>query len=344
MKYFFSIFITFMSLVPNALAISKSQCEAIAFDNIKFHTEERNQENIGYCWAFAATALLEEKRCQKDPTLCHKHLSVLDVSRCTFKLGMPKNQGFYTDLALNCAINGGGVCNEKDAPYSNATYGVCKAMSFSPDSPNQIIYSKEKNCGPKQVRMAFFDLEVAKLKICNDSSIPKEEKFLELQSTIYDIYTRLQPYTPEKFLKFTDLINYATTSATEDEFMAKVYIPKSCEENRATFSNMKPEFEDIKNLSLDQKVKYIEEHLTDKQSFSIQICSTQVSKGFWNNLFNSDEKDNCGAHEVVVNGARWRNGECQVHIKNSWGQGSPISGWQSAEIFLKTSKTMSYIK
>lgn len=327
----------------SSFSINKNLCEQVSFNNIKKHTRERNQRNIGYCWAFAGTALLEEFLCEKDQTKCGVELSVLDFSRCQFNLGNPQGQtGGSSFIGLFCPNNARGICEEKNAPYSVATGEVCEGHSIVKGELKKI---KVRDCGPASLKMMFPDIMKRVEYICkNEKGLPKEEKLLELDALMIMIYYDALPFIKKDFITRSDLKIAALNSKSSQEFIKNLYIPSQCEENRITI----PEYEHDegklpKEKSATEKIKLLHNKLTRKQSFSLNICANKLTSSFFNTFFGGNN-DECGSHELVVNAIEYRDGKCQANLKNSWGRDSELSGWIDLEDLLEQSNSYTYIK
>ncbi|MGZ3772561.1 MAG: C1 family peptidase [Pseudobdellovibrionaceae bacterium] len=80
----------------------------------------RNQDNRGFCHAFAAAALFEEELCLQKKANCGKSISPLSIARWTTNIMAedPKEDGWFLEDDLKVGIEMG-VCEEKFYSYTD---------------------------------------------------------------------------------------------------------------------------------------------------------------------------------------------------------------------------------
>ncbi len=346
----------------------KAHCEDIELPSSHF-SPLRDQDGHGLCWAFAASTLLEEENCKRDPKQCGQALSPIDASRCTWSL--EKKEGIFNqaeadesgdpDKALSCGLDHG-VCSEELAPIEGMKDVTC--------SWQQII--KLQMEGPK-----CFTGKLAKyyekysmfrgmLGTCKASSANK---------TVPDYITRLtkdlqknfQDLAPKQAALGVDVVKNLREAKNASDFLKSVLITPKCEANRA-LTNKKS----VTVVHLGEKEhqgKYwdaIQDGLRHQRSVAIGVCmgkikspsfppwlvtTTQaiaflddriakpISHPYWDEF-------NCAGHALVVTGMRWNKdkNKCELKLRNSWGKTDMLNDWETADNLLHGMVDVSYIK
>lgn len=321
-----------------------SQSECVQFDNTQKMGPTRDQRTNGLCWAFAGTALMEEEMCFQNPSLCGKSLSPLDASRCEWSLGK-QNEGGLTRYAVNCALQNG-ICLEKDAPYAkkadmNLSCTKQKAEDISP-------------CADTQTQQAYQDfLAQQQLQIkpnTNTSCL-----------TISDPSSLMSFMVPNmKATKGLTCTEKDHTLSAEALFMKNTLIPKTCQNNRfkvqgadqlkGVHKTFPGGHENPDKTPVSEKYKMMSKIMkSNNRSVALSVCLNKVSPELSKIYGTSDSS--CSGHAVVAAGSRWKNGKCEIFVKNSWGDveaESPIAGqmqgWVDAENVLKATYELEYIK
>lgn len=102
-------------------AISIAEKECPTFNNSKNFGPLRDQDDRGFCHAFAAAGLFEEANCKKNKKSCGSNISPLSIARWTTNImaQSPREDGWFADDDILAGLNLG-VCNEKE--YSFVQY------------------------------------------------------------------------------------------------------------------------------------------------------------------------------------------------------------------------------
>jgi hypothetical protein len=331
--------------VPNRYAhayISEQDC--LAFDYQHRMGPTRDQGEDGQCWAFAASALLEEQRCIEEPLSCGKSLSPLDTSRCEWSVGK-QEQGGLVRYGLNCGLKNG-VCEEEKAPYDNRV-----AMDLE-----------------------CLDTQTPARSSCADpKSFSDYQQFLQ-QQNLYPSpillncpikkSTASQSLDP---LMSKDLLEPDEASSVEKDYLLppkalfkkKQLLTAQCQEQRHQFSkdsrrhlkgrhiNFKGGHRRPDQTPSDEKYKVLRSLVEKHQrSVSLSVCVNKIQA--LSSLYGGES--GCSGHAVVANGSRWINGQCQLHIKNSWGKipkdhpaKTTLNEWVDADQVLNATFEMEYI-
>jgi hypothetical protein len=166
----------------------------------------RDQEDLGYCYAFAATALAEEEFCLEDSKNCGVHYSPIDASRCEFNGG----RGGDTMYALLCMAENRGVCAEKYAPYGTET--ECGGIfGFLPD--------RSVSCMRDRLEDLF-----EKYRECRDTEDYRRALMAMTMVTLDRVNLGL------------NLERELRAARTKNFFVYHVMAPRSCAQNRKAFA------------------------------------------------------------------------------------------------------------
>lgn len=324
----------FMSGLSNA-AITQIECPNI--DNTKNFGPVRDQDGIGYCWAFAQAALVEEEVCISKGDKCdHKPISPIDISHCDFTLSDKNNQGNTLYAGLNCALTEG-ACFEELAPIPDAKNLKCRVSDF---------VGFGALCSSETLNTIYdnFKDKTKDLNVCQDIKIIDFTKnpFLETLNILSQLFPE-KPYSRSSFEEI--LIKYSKkdkSNENKNKFLSDILIQNACRENRIKIKRS-VKYENIDNKSTDSKVFDFARLLSRKRSLVAGICSHKYPV-FKHLLSNPEES--CGGHAVVINGMRWNSelNKCEVHIRNSWGENSLISGWSDANTTAYMTHGVSYFK
>ncbi|OIQ16420.1 MAG: hypothetical protein BM556_14860 [Bacteriovorax sp. MedPE-SWde] len=343
-------FIIIIIFCINSNALTKEQCPSINYED-RF-TPTRDQDGNGLCWAFSGSALIEEQFCIESPEKCGKEqVSIIDGHRCFWNqsqgLGTRKTaaagSGYFTD----CVINNG-VCLEENAPFM-------ETIERKGESQNK--YNRLVARALRSTSRAKDKYEIVTHNGCIDISKGQINSFLEdfgkiTNSLIQDMsiyYGRLN-------------INYEKALLSSKHYtdaLKGIFITQDCKENRQFLktNNIRPRIKFIEFKTPNKKFTMLKERLMKGRSVSIGLCGQRARNDRFEDLFfmsswgttkeeyeKKVENSRCGNHSVVVNGMKFKNGRCLINIRNSWGEGSGLEGWEDAENILKHTKTLEYLE
>lgn len=348
-KYLFTLLGLFLNLcltIQVALGdISYNEC--VNFDHTQKMGPIRDQREVGVCWAFAGTALLEEEACREYPHLCGKNLSPLDAARCDWPLGK-KEQGGFIHQGVDCALQNG-ICLEENAPYNEMV--DLNLTCTKPLPPEDTKKKHHPHCADINTQREYQDF----LSDFNNHKI-------EFQCT--------EPHQGTNalaaFISSHDDIADETLRREKDHklsaeglFRKKMLITPKCENQRhklgqgqKLITHHKTFSGGVKNITkTPAKNKYHQLaniFQQNNRSAALSVCLNKISPELA--LLFAPEENNCSGHGIVANGSKWIDGECKIHIKNSWGmvpKGNPVKGqldgWVSAKKVMDATFQMDFI-
>lgn len=306
-----ALFISFIYQFSIA-GITEDKCQP--FDYSDRFGPIRDQDGHGYCFAFSAAALIEERLCKEDPKKCGKSISPLDVSRCKWNLNLSiEKEGGDAKDALNCAIDNGGVCWEEDAPYNALTDIGCSLWDLF--SHEGVLCKNKKIAGLYmrwQQNCAAF----------NDPS-KSMNAIADVQKALVN---SLKEMVPEELLTGKHIHSIFYESNSESDFLKNVLIPKSCENSRIKVKAKVERMESAHKSTIekDALVNYVAKGLRDNSSVAISL-DLGLTGGHRYEL-----KSN---HSLIVAGMRYNDWtkKCEFKLRNSHGKGADFNGWYPVE-------------
>ena len=336
--------------------ISKSDC-SVSFDNSSNFGPVRDQDGVGFCWAFAGADLYGEYLCQLDRKYCGKNISVLSgmlAGKNNWKYGIDTqgDGGHILDILEGFMLTGA-LCEEK--------YWELPSM----DSFFCTLFNKDKKCFRDRMFKIFTQMrnELEKsnnLLECRN----KPEKLFEFISEINSLIEH-RDISDEVILDFVRENNFEALSKM-------ILVPIDCLKNNI---NVLDEFgpsaaydfqvfdvlfyerdfqtdfsRPYKSEPNSRKVNEVIKGFQAGGSVAITYCSKELMKKYpFSNSLKKDHSnllaDNCGNHASVLTGIRWndKKNRCEVKLRNSWGSGSPLSGWMDAQRVLNTVYKINYM-
>ncbi len=332
------------SLVLAQSEISEKDCQT--YDYSDRYPPIRDQNGHGLCWAFTSAALIEEQLCLESRKpghtgsyQCGEKLSVLDVSRCQFNLGIKGEEGWYGDKALKCILGshdeadkseqkniqaGMGICPEHFAPYANFRDGL-----------KGYIDKVSRNITDVQSFTSYL-LELNHFCPSNKEAQPLQGNFQESISVLQ----KLLPEQEKMGVNFKQILNEKNN---DQEYLRKILITPECEKNRIQPTEKisvkvtlmdKVENNKLSKISIQEKVKLYQESLLKGRSLIGTICYNHYSS---KDSESSLENTKCIEHAVLFGGLKWNPAkkQCEVFLRNSWGQGAILNGRINASSILK---------
>lgn len=304
----------------------------------------RDQGGNGLCWAFAGSALIEEQMCIENPDNCDKQVSVIDGHRCYWDkkhgLATRSTGAFATGLYTKCALDNG-VCSEEDAPFVTSRHDT-------QDRANKIVVQALQKTLLAKIR---YGVET------RDGCVVRAGDLTKFTEDFGKIVKHLIKNMADEYLDLN--INYEKALLSAHHYtdaLKGIFISENCRQSRFYIKNtkLKPVITVIDKLSYKQKLNTLIASLKTGRSSSIGLCGRRARKDRYEDIFftwgQTKEEYNeevrqtkCGHHAVVANGMRMKNGRCQIHIRNSWGSGSGLEGWEDAQNILNHSLTLEYL-
>ena len=362
--------IAILSVLPTAIYgggtnITHKDCED---HNLSGHFgPPENQEGTELCWAFAATGLLEEHFCLKDPTMCGVRLSALDVASCTWNPtnGDPNllsQTAKDTGKAVDCALRRG-VCLDKDAPFTNLSRLNCPTvLPRAANSLDRKTFKLDEVCYEEEVH-SFYDQWKGKISedaVCRfESGRPFRSDDPSL-STIDDALSSFRSISTSPEQHGLKLLNALVESSTGTDFLRRVLIPPLCEKNRRKETlKILDEFDSneedlLSGIRVDTKIlikKSKVEKLTVLDAILRLGRSAEATLAMNQDTLHLVADNKGMGHEVIMDGTRWNlaKGRCEIHIRNSWGDIVPkgvdsLNGWRSADVILRSTEDMHFIR
>lgn len=281
-------------LLPSSVlaqVLSKEQCSQTDIRNtnpkiraskeLKDHfTKPRDQDSIGWCYAFAAADLLSA---EVGAPVSAFHTSVLYNNKLDGKLFSKmlhsKNafnevmEGGYPDKAMAYLVENGRVCKEKDLPFDE-NYGQ-ETYSFIA----HLEYLK------KQYKNKQIDYD----KFCSEANQTLVGK--ELRSQTDDVL---------RFLTNENL-SLALLKIIQEHCKNKMIpVPKLTVNSKSVPNSNKDAgklFQDL-NTILDRGTPF-------EIAYNIKHIVHKGQRGY---------------HSSIVTGRRWNKNQCQYKVRNSWGK------------------------
>jgi hypothetical protein len=346
LKILMTIFIFFFKLNwgHTQSEISEKDCPTYDFSDRYPPIRDQNGHNI--CWAFSSAALFEEQLClesRKPGYLgaykCGEKLSVLDILRCNFKLGLKGNEISSSEKTLKCILGlndeneeskkkniqqGMGICLEEFAPYSHFRDGLA---GYSDKVLRKItdVYS--------------FNSYLMELNSSCSSSIGAGQVEEKMKDSIA-ILRKLLPKQENMGVNFEKIL---IEKNNDQEYLRKILVTPLCEKNRIQpIERLSVQVHQIDQLPILGKINLYQESLHKGRSVLGTICINEF-------ISNKNEQpldmSKCEYHAVVFGGLKWNPAkkQCEVFIRNSWGQGAILNGWVKASAVLQNTTKFSQL-
>jgi hypothetical protein len=349
-----SIFSAHASEIDGREAIGEAACRSNSFDHqAHFQTPVRAQGSQGQCFAFASVGLLEEHFCATDSRDCGIVLSpidaardypdrkslkedppidgdIFDVSRDYFNL-QNSNQGGREYQVLDAAMKFG-ICEEKHAPYFPKLEKKCR---------NQTDRSSCVIDGLKSVWRKYHRLSRNLSDPYADCLTHLDGKPLSAREErkIESVLEAAGAYLEHQVDGGLDLTWELNHSYSEFDFVKKVLIPPSCQENRLMTpagrvwhqSWESPEKHGIRwnELAGDYTTSDLTnvERLTNisakvrstGRSVALGLCANMARVNNRSRVLPAQDRTSCGPHALIANGVQWNavKRRCEIHIRNS---------------------------
>ena len=330
MRFLIFILIVFSAVLVQARKkypsfLSESECTA--FDNTKNFGPIRDQDGLGLCWAFQGAALIEEKICQKNK-ICGVSVSPIDFARgLELRLDNKNLQGdsgekqlkdnfFNCDSSPRCdermkiCCHSNGVCAEAFAPYGQFRYS-----SWFGEADEQY----------RDLAEGFEDFHFKRLNSCVESN--KNQKYMkELQQMRAELVEKINRRSPDILLKgrsAEEVIDGSRGSSTSG-FLQSLNISPECKKNRMQIPATTLEIYEsarLPNFVVDKMrfKKFLAAATAEKSSMGLSLNL--------NKLKGDAAVSDSGSHAVVLDGMKFENGQCRIHIRNSWGENENLHGW-----------------
>lgn len=331
-----------------ANAVSEAACPAA--DHSARFGPIRDQDGHGYCWAFTAAALLEEQACIQDAKLCKKNLSPIDASGCSYQLyntkvseggASKRDEGGDPMAALRCSLDRG-ICSEEDAPYfvnaklSASVCGKAEGQALTQEQLDECL----------QHRLVQIFEEFKKIRpqnLCALAGSCRADRVVDALSestrkTLEESIQTLQSILPTDSVDKTGLTYGFLYSSSAKDFSKQIRIPQKCTMNRHRFlpeKSLEARLVDFFESKLENKKDQIKKAI-QKKSVGLGVCIANGSK-----LVPCKNKKGVN-HALVVNGLRWNKekNKCEISVRNSWGEDSPVHGWMDFDVIAEAAGEM----
>lgn len=295
---------------PLSKDLPESLCKSADFTN-RF-PPVRNQGAMPLCAAFATAALVEEQNFLKNggPP---KALSPIDSIGCTWSLGETEygNWGLDPHDAMKCALDQKGLCEESKAPFQLAKGQFECVFTFK---PQPCLYEKIRNTYTNTLR-------------CEDSGFKvRASNFKQVRKFAEDLTWYLG-----NSISTTEVMQEIEKGKPWPEFSKSIRIPKACRDSRLSIpDNLKVTTYEGREREKGDSTRAILRAFQLGVSSSVSVDVQKYFKAVGIKAPTSDS-----LHQLVVNGMRFRNGRCEFHMRNSWGEGAPLNGWVEAKTVLE---------
>jgi len=259
-------------------------------------SESRNQDGVGWCYAFAAADLMTA---EVEKPLSSTHVSAIFNKRIDknlflkagYKIGKlfsdgafeSSYEGGWIDRAIENSSDSGFVCTEAALPYDQNRYGeTARVINILEEIKKDIDDKKEANvCASIEV---IRNHSFRNLKVEDIYRILEEENLNRALSEIINKNCKGQLVKVDDYKVKTLKRPHAHTRRNETFSSAKRRAKKKAMKNFAVIGN-------VLSKGKPMGVSYNVKHVTHQD----------------------------GLHASVVTGRRWKNGKCQFKIRNSWG-------------------------
>ncbi|UYL07481.1 hypothetical protein B9G69_010535 [Bdellovibrio sp. SKB1291214] len=272
-----------------AMAVERKSCTAV--DMSKDLPATRNQDSVGWCYAFAAADLMSYKL-KKNISAADIALNYQDdwldgMNRGILGTSTADINGGFTDKAISKAAKNG-FCLESELPSEDNSGGNFADNMRALD-----------RMGRNQV--------MSQSLACDD--LYSEAKKMFPKINVGDVQDVVKKSVEDEFI-----LNLRNKSCKNRIHEA----PEAVSYQRKGFYNG---YNDLISRAVDDK-KYadiIDEQLTKKNPVSVAVDAY----AFYDRRTPASTPDTVGAHAVVLAGRRFneKTGQCEYKIKNSWGKG-----------------------
>lgn len=283
-------------------AFASNKCDYTSIQEVTDMGPDRSQDGLGFCYAFAALALIQQKYCKQkggcvytlpsggigrsESSQQHQEskeddqLSALDIIAIGNR-GELVEGGFVEDV-LRHVKKQGELARENCMPYS--------AIILADYNHSQ---SQEKYSWWGTLRRLYKSFQKDYEK---DSQIALTEN----QCSVIDEIIK-----KDAIINDFEIVLESLKKSSFEEFVKNAIVPKECESNRVPLPDftfrISKEFDPIKTKPI------IMEKLKENKPVGVSLCS----------LSNSVLDDECGGHAVVISGARKKccQGNCSIQFK-----------------------------
>lgn len=299
--------------------ISKALCKNTSYQD-RF-PPVKDQGGLGICWAYAATALLEEDRCLKDPSKCGKALSDFDTSRCLRGI----DEGSNIRRGLDCGMNEG-VCEEDKIPLNVNVSAECLRKDYIYNLARKKGENAEDDDLCADFVRSIYNVVTGYYRSNNracfksiNTKSPTLEGFIEDNKQILE--TISADFSMDNREKFAEGFYYFATqypdiskrdpnlifdamdnTSDHNEFIYSYLIPNQCKQERSKISSEKKIVAE-EGLPPNNSAKNILEGLSANRSVGIEVCVNNLIKDLDSENY-LVSNDSCGGHAIVVNGMK----------------------------------------
>lgn len=337
--------------------ITKKDCN-INIDNSNHFGPIRDQDGVGFCWAFAGADLYGEYLCSVDTAFCGKNLSVLSgmfagKNNWKYSAGI-EDEGGNILSSIEGFMFTQALCEEKFWKVPSMDSFFCK------------IFNNNEKCFKEKFYKVYHQLrnEIEENE-GNPHCTLNRTKISKLTSEINSLVEH-KNFSEEIIL---DLI----LENDFENFSKIVLVPTECLANNISVAStygksvaLEFKFYDVlfyeRDYHTDLSKKYRSQPNNIKSqeilkgfktgnSVAVTLCSKELLKKQSNaKPLKADHSNflanNCGNHVTILTGMRWNDSQkrCEVKMRNSWGVGAPLNGWMDAQSVLNTIYKINYME
>ncbi len=291
-----------------------------------------------------------------------------DISRDYFNL-QNANQGGVEYRLLDAALEFG-VCEERNAPWFPRLEKKCRGME---DRSSCVIDGLKTQW--RRYHRATRNVSVSsdQCRVRTDGAPLSERE----TSRIEGVLDQTEAYLAPQVEGGLDLELALRETSSEFEFVERVLIPPACEQNRLypnggvwldrwsqnlVYQHREREQQadgSTVTRTTDGEATHESQYsnverfqrLTSRvqengRSVALGLCSKYAQNSSRRRLDDTRDGATCGPHALVANGVRWNpeKNRCEIHIRNSWGASTGLSGWLSIEPVLNSTFRVSGIR
>jgi hypothetical protein len=296
-----------------------------------------------------------------------------DWKRDYFRLAY-MNQGGVTDQILEAALDEG-VCEAVHAPWFPPLPQRCRWIGDHSTCVIEGLKSQKNRYDRAMRRWARWSQDPEVRLVLGVFGKTRAERHA---GTLSAILKDTRSFLPEELHPSDLKVEALLAEASDDfEFVQKALIPPRCAENRirlqgtvwredwariwitrrATVQTGEDGSEITSVSSTGEKLyrsrftnaerfKQLGDAITlSGRSAALGLCAESALVRRKARGDNALEPSYCKPHAVVANGLKWneKKGQCEIHIRNSWGPASALRGWLPVEPILNSTMRISGI-
>ena len=321
------------------------------FDNTANFGPIRDQDGHQLCWAFQVAALAEENLCQQDEKYCGQSVSALDVARFEFRpLAADREFKNGKDVAGERFYGHVTMDDMLDGAHDSITKKIIDKVCLEKHNPYDVFVKldSERHVSTKaEIVTEEFDKYVKYRDLCKQNG--NDKNIRKMQEAKNEIFDKVKKYVSDDRLDGKNLDSMITESGDKSDFLQRLYRNKKCDENRLSLKARDSAHGVADDYSIPNRSKRSEKLNTymkllrdaKKAGRSVGVSIDLAGLGVVD-----DSRQSTAMHAVVINGVRYKEDTktCEVHLRNSWGEGARLNGWTDLGMLYQDTASGYFIK